>query len=235
MRKKDSNLKTRKQYKVTLGSYHIGRLVWAYRREINEDINRIKHIKNLDEIQAKSKVLTSVALHPLYENLSILEPVMECYLAGRDGKNSHAGFNIGDGELFDILSEIRSYIETFPPQVESFYQNYKDKNERLLKFSPVCIICNKHGARMYYSNAKVHNECLSSINAKYCEYCANLYVRGKEKCTNKPECSNYQLKDAKSTNDTPHGAISVQIPKEQADKIEKEIKEERSNYKGGGN
>ena len=222
--RKLSNQKLKRRYptEVTLDRYYVKRLVWAYKREIEESLNEVKRIKNIDKIIAKSKVLTWVALRPLKEDLSVLEPLMECYLAGSDGKTYDTGFNMGEGQLYELLEEIRRFIKEFPPHLEIFFQNYTAYyNERILPKSPVCSICNERGANYLYANARVHPKCLEKINAKYCEYCTNLYLDGEMKCTNKPGCANYQLKEAR-VKSTPHGIISMQIPKELINKTKTE-------------
>lgn len=232
--RKLSNQKLKRRYptKVTLDCYYVAHLVWAYKREIEKSLNDVKRIKNIDKIFAKSKVLTWVALRPLKEDLSILEPLMECYLAGRDGKTRDTGFNMGDGQLYKLLEEIRRFIKEFPPHLETFYQNYTVYyKERILPRSPVCKICNERGASHHYANAKVHSECLEKINAKYCEYCTNLYLNSEMKCTNKPECANYQLKDAKAKG-MPLGVISMQIPKELINKTKTEAQEKNQHRQG---
>lgn len=221
--------------KVTLGHAHVSRLVWAYTREVEESLGYVKQIKNLDEILEKSPVLTRRVLSPLYENLSVLEPLMECYLAGRDGKTFETGFNNGDGQLYDLLEKIRRLIKEFPSKLEDFYQNYSINRKQLLAKSPVCEICKERGANHYFSNVKVHNQCLGRVNSKYCEYCGNLYLNNEQKCNNKSECSSYELKKAEATKG-PYGSISMQIPKEVVDKAKETVKEKGSNYKErGGN
>lgn len=231
---KSNRQKSRRNYsiKVTLGNYHISRLVWAYRKEIIECLNHVKSIKNLHAILVKSKVLKSVVLDPLRENLSVLEPLMECYLAGRDGKSFDTVFNIGDGQLYDLLVEIREFIQEFPPRLEKFYQNYSSDRQRLLEKSPICKICNEHGARMHYANAIIHERCLEKVKARYCEYCGSLYLSHEEKCTNKLECAKYLLKDAIATKTGSDDFVSMNIPLEMLNKAKQTIKEGSSHYKG---
>lgn len=219
--------------KVTLEHALVSRLVWAYTREVEEDLKQVKSIKNLDEIIAKSRMLTSVAFHPLYENLSVLEPLMECYLAGSDGKTLETTFNNGDEQLYNLLVEIRMFVKEFPPRLEEFYQNYSSYRQKLLEKSPICKICNKRGANHYFANVKIHNQCLNKVEAKYCEYCANLYLNGEEKCTNKTECEKYQLKDAVASQGSPYGSVSMKIPLEMINKAKREAGEVNSYYKGG--
>lgn len=219
-----------KRNKVTIDCNLVSRLVWAYRREIEECLNRIKTIKNLDQIVEKSPILTSVVFHPLYENLLVLEPLIECYLAGRDGKTIDTGFNIGDGKLYDLLNEIRKFVKEFPPKLDDFYKIYSAYNDDILARSPICEICKERGANHYFSNVKVHDTCLDKVDSKCCEYCGNLYLHDEQKCSNKSECSNYQLKEAKAAN-SQHGAITMRIPKEETDKIEREAKQGSTSYK----
>jgi len=217
--------------KVTIDRALVSRLVWAYRRDIEESINYVKSIKNLANIREKSPVLTSIALHPLYESLYTLEPLVECYLAGNDGKTSDTGFTIGDGQLYELLREIHEFVKKFPPKLTVFYKNYSDYDKRRLAKSPICEICKERGANHYFSNVIVHNQCLSKVESKYCECCGILYLHNEQKCTNKPKCSNYQLKTTKTGSCTPYGSISMQITKEQFDKAKKEAGEKNTLYK----
>jgi len=204
----NQKLKRRHSTKVTLDLYYVERLVWAYKRELEESFNDVKRHKNIDKIIAKPTELRWFVLCGLTGNLSVLEQLIECYLDGRDGKTDDTGFNAGDGLLFGLLEEIRRFIKEFPPHLEIFYQNYTVYyKEHILPKSAVCKICNERGANHRYANVKVHSECLEKINAKYCEFCTNLYLNGEMECTNKPECVNYQLKEAKAKI-KPHGVMS---------------------------